>query len=58
MERNELRVGKAIHILLCWNSRERSVGLYARENASSRPSVNASVHRVRDRRQANDADRI
>jgi len=50
--------GKAIHILSCWNSRGRSVGLYARENVSNRPSVNASVRRVRDRRQANGADRI
>jgi len=58
MERNELKVGKAIHILLRWDSRGRSVGLYARENVSNRPSVNASVRGVRDRRQGKRADRM
>ena len=36
----------------------RSAGLYARENVSNRPSLNVSVRRVRDRRQAKGADRI
>jgi len=58
MERNELRVGKAIHILLCWNSRGRNVWLYASENVSNRPVVNASGRRVRDRRQTKSVDQI